>query len=134
MLFSKQDKILDILVTTILILYRKPYINIVSIIVLNIEARQCNIKINLAISCSPSSFVALVALSVAVNAKKLRPSAPSVHLPARPCECIIIIERVLLFSRTPGQKTCGFFYSVRSKAREVFRRSRRPISIRVCTG
>ena len=53
-LFSRQDKILDILVTTILILYRKLHRNIVSIIVLNIESRQYNIKINLAISCSPS--------------------------------------------------------------------------------
>ena len=42
-----------ILDTTILILYRKLYINIVPIIVLNIEARHYNIKINLAISCSP---------------------------------------------------------------------------------
>ena len=33
-----QDKILYILDTTILILYRKLYLNIVSIIVLNIEA------------------------------------------------------------------------------------------------
>ena len=32
----------------------KMYGKIVSIIVLNIETRQCNIKINLAISCSPS--------------------------------------------------------------------------------
>ena len=40
--------ILNILVTTILILYRKLYINIVSIIVLNIETRQYNININLA--------------------------------------------------------------------------------------
>ena len=32
------------------------YINIVSIIVLNIEARQYNIKFNLAISCNPSLF------------------------------------------------------------------------------
>ena len=46
-LFSRQDEILDILVTTFLILYRKLYINIVSIIVLNIESRQHNIKINL---------------------------------------------------------------------------------------
>ena len=37
-LFSRQDKILYILDTTILILYRKLYINIVSIIVLKIEA------------------------------------------------------------------------------------------------
>ena len=44
----KQGKILDILVTTILILYRKLYRNIVSIIVLNIGARQYNIKVNLA--------------------------------------------------------------------------------------
>ena len=36
-LFSRQDKILYILVTTILVLYRKLYINIVSIIVLNID-------------------------------------------------------------------------------------------------
>ena len=50
LLFSRQDKILD---TTILILYRKLYINIVSIIVWNIEAIQYNVKINLAISCSP---------------------------------------------------------------------------------
>ena len=48
-LFSRLDKILNILDTTILILYCKLYINVVSIIVLNIEARQCNIKINLAI-------------------------------------------------------------------------------------
>ena len=41
--FSRQDKILYILDTTILILYRKLYINIVSIIVLNIEGRQYNI-------------------------------------------------------------------------------------------
>ena len=53
-LFSRQDKILDILVTTNLILYRKLYRNIVSINVLNIEARQYNIKINLAIPCSPN--------------------------------------------------------------------------------
>ena len=52
-LFSRQDKILYILDTTILILYRKLYINMVSIIVLNIEARQYNIKINHTISCSP---------------------------------------------------------------------------------
>ena len=52
LLFSRQDKILYILDNTILILYRKLYINIVSIIVLNIEAKQYNIKINLAISCS----------------------------------------------------------------------------------
>ena len=50
-LFSRQNKIPDI---TIFILYRKLNINIVSIIVLNIEPRQCNIKINLAISCSPT--------------------------------------------------------------------------------
>ena len=56
MLFSRQDKILYILGGTILILYRKLYIHIVSIIVLNIEARQYNIKINLAISYSPSDF------------------------------------------------------------------------------
>ena len=47
-LFRRQEKILYILDTTILILYRKPYTNIVSIIVLNIEARQYNININLA--------------------------------------------------------------------------------------
>ena len=50
-LFSREVKILD---TTILIFYRKLYINIVPIIVLNIETRQYNIKINLAISCSPN--------------------------------------------------------------------------------
>ena len=55
-LFSRQDKIFDILVTTtILILCQKLYRNIVLIIVLNIEAMQYNIKINLAISCSPTS-------------------------------------------------------------------------------
>ena len=48
-LFSRQYKIVYILVTTILILYRKLYRHIVSIIVLNIEARQYTIKINLAI-------------------------------------------------------------------------------------
>ena len=48
-LFSRQDKILCILDTTISILYRKLYINIVSIILLNIEARQHNIKTNLPI-------------------------------------------------------------------------------------
>ena len=53
-LFSEQDKILYILDTIILILYRKLYINIVSIILLNIEAKQYNIKINLAISCNPN--------------------------------------------------------------------------------
>ena len=51
-LFSRQDKILYILDTIILKLYRKLYLNIVSIIVLNVEARQYNIKINLAISCT----------------------------------------------------------------------------------
>ena len=50
LLFSRQDKILYILVTPILMLYRKLYRNIVQIIVLNIEARQYNIKINLAIA------------------------------------------------------------------------------------
>ena len=45
--------ILYILVTIILTLYQKLYINIVSIIVLNNEAKQYNIKINLVISCSP---------------------------------------------------------------------------------
>ena len=50
MLFSRQDNILDILVATILILYRKLYRNIVSIIVLNIEVTIYNIKINLAVS------------------------------------------------------------------------------------
>ena len=52
-LFSRQDKIIYIIDTTILILYRKLYINIVSIIVLNYETRQCNVKINLAISSRP---------------------------------------------------------------------------------
>ena len=47
-LFSRQSKVLYLLVTTILILHRKLYRNIVSIIVLNIETRQYNIKINLA--------------------------------------------------------------------------------------
>ena len=56
-LFSRQDKILDIIVATILILYRKLYINIVSIFVLNIESRQYNIKINLAITCSPTFII-----------------------------------------------------------------------------
>ena len=54
MLSYFQDKILDI---TILILYRKLYINIVSIVVLNIESKQYNIKINLAISCIPNPIV-----------------------------------------------------------------------------
>ena len=54
LLFSRQDKILYILDTIILILHRKLYINIVSIIVLNIGVKQYNIKINLAISCSPN--------------------------------------------------------------------------------
>ena len=53
MLSYFQDKILYILVTTILILYRKLYRNIELIIVLSIEARQY-IKINLATSCSPN--------------------------------------------------------------------------------
>ena len=53
-LFSRQDKILFILNTRILILYRKLYINIVSIIVWNFEARQYNIKIKLAVPCRPS--------------------------------------------------------------------------------
>ena len=53
LLFLRQDKSLDI---TILILYGKRYLNIVSIIVLNIEARQDNIKINLAISCRPTQI------------------------------------------------------------------------------
>ena len=52
MLIYFQDKILYILVTLILILHRKLYRNIVSIIVLNITLRQYNIKINLAVSCS----------------------------------------------------------------------------------
>ena len=53
-LFSRQDDhILFILDTKILIFYRKLYINIVSNTVLNIKERQYNIKINLAISCSP---------------------------------------------------------------------------------
>ena len=55
--FRRQGKILDMLVTTILILYPKLYRNIVSIVVLNIEARQYNIKINLAISCSPNEYI-----------------------------------------------------------------------------
>ena len=62
MLFSRQDKILDILDTTILILYRKLYINVVSIIVLNIEVMQYKIKINLAISCSSSSILKKIKL------------------------------------------------------------------------
>ena len=47
--------------TTILILYWKRYIHIVSIIVLNIKIRQYNIKINLVISCnlSPDTSVFL---------------------------------------------------------------------------
>ena len=53
MLSYFQDKTLDIFVITILILYRRLYRNIVSIIILNIDTRQYNIKINLAISCSP---------------------------------------------------------------------------------
>ena len=56
-LFSRQDKILYILDTTILILYQNLYINIISIIVLNIEASQYNIQINLAISCSPKFVI-----------------------------------------------------------------------------
>ena len=52
-LFSRQENILYILDTAILILYRQLCINIVSINVLNIETRQYKIKINLAISCSP---------------------------------------------------------------------------------
>ena len=52
LIYFQVNKILYILDTTILILYRKLYINIVSIIVLNIEVRQYKIKINLAISCS----------------------------------------------------------------------------------
>ena len=59
-LFSRQDKILYILETfTILILYRNLYINIVPIIGLKIEATQYNIKINLAISCSPKRMIFL---------------------------------------------------------------------------
>ena len=46
-LFSSQDKIHYILVAIILILYRKLYRNMVSIIVLNIETRQYNNNINL---------------------------------------------------------------------------------------
>ena len=49
-----------IFVTTIMILYRTLYRNIISIIVLNIEARQYNIKIDLAISCSPRSDTEVV--------------------------------------------------------------------------
>ena len=56
MLSYFQDKILD---TTLLILYRKLYINIVSIMVLNIEARQYNIKINLVGRGAPHTSVAL---------------------------------------------------------------------------
>ena len=52
--FQNKTRFLIFLVSTILILYRKLYINIVSIIVLNIETRQYNIRINLAISCSPT--------------------------------------------------------------------------------
>ena len=67
-LFSIQDKILYILGTTIFILYRKLYINIVSIIVLNIEARQYNIKINLAISCSLNkSYVGSYKYNMMIN-------------------------------------------------------------------
>ena len=44
-LFSRQDKILYILDTPILILYQNLYMNIVSIIVLNIEAIQHNITL-----------------------------------------------------------------------------------------
>ena len=62
--FIKKDKILDILITTILILYRKLYRNIVSIIVLNIGTRQYNIKINLAISCSPNFIESFVGVSL----------------------------------------------------------------------
>ena len=57
LLFSRQDNIIYILDTTILILYRKLYGNIVSIIVLNIEAIQYNIKINLAILRSPKQIL-----------------------------------------------------------------------------
>ena len=60
--FSRQDKILYILDITIMILYQKRYTNIVSIIVLNIEARQCNIKINLAISHSPMKYTKIESL------------------------------------------------------------------------
>ena len=49
MLFSRQDKILHILDATILIFYRKLYINILSIIDLNVDVIQYNIKINLTI-------------------------------------------------------------------------------------
>ena len=54
MLSYFQDKTLD---ATILILYRKLYINIVSIIVLNIEVRQYNTKINNAVSRSPMNVL-----------------------------------------------------------------------------
>ena len=54
LLFSRQGNILD---TTILILYWKLYRNIVLIIVLNIEARQYNIEINLAVSGSPTIII-----------------------------------------------------------------------------
>ena len=49
-LFSRQDNSCH---HNLDIVYRKLYRNIVLIIVLNIEARQYNIKISLAISCSP---------------------------------------------------------------------------------
>ena len=58
-LFTRQNKIFYILDNTILILYRKLYINIVSIIVLNIEARQYNIKNNLAMSCSSRKYFSI---------------------------------------------------------------------------
>ena len=54
--FISQDKIIDVLVTTILILYQKLYRNIVLVIVLNVEVKQYNIKINLAISCKYLSW------------------------------------------------------------------------------
>ena len=53
-LISRQDKILYILDTTTLIFYGKLYRNIVSIIVLNVEVRQYDINIILAISFSDS--------------------------------------------------------------------------------
>ena len=64
LLFSRQGNILYILDTTILMFYRKLYINIVSIIVLDIEVRQYNIKINLAISCSPSKVYKISVLKI----------------------------------------------------------------------
>ena len=55
-LFSRQDKILYIIDTTILILYRKLYINTVSIIVLNIEADNTISRLIL-LYCAALSFL-----------------------------------------------------------------------------